>query len=47
MFFWDVWCISHAQVMEKMSHQGAAGDIPSIPTRAVKMEPREAGHGRS
>jgi hypothetical protein len=42
-----VWCISHAQFMEKMSHQGDAGDIPSIPTRAVKMEPREAGHGRS
>ena len=29
--------------MEKMSHQGDAGDIPSIPTRAVKMDPREAG----
>ena len=27
--------------MEKMSHQGDAGDIPSIPTSAVKMESRE------
>ena len=24
-----------------MSHQGDAGDIPSIPTRAVRMESRE------
>jgi hypothetical protein len=38
--------ISHAQFMEKMSNQGDAGDIPPIPTKAVKMEPREAGHGR-
>jgi hypothetical protein len=27
--------------MENMSHQGDAGDIPSIPTSAVKMESRE------
>ena len=27
--------------MEKMSHLGDEGDIPSIPTSAVKMESRE------
>ena len=29
--------------MEKMSHQRDAGDIPSIPTRAVKMDPAKQG----